>query len=957
MRGQNRQPVYRSGAWEIDLARREMRLNGVAIDLGSRAFEILETLVQSAGELIDKYDLMNRVWPGAAVEENTLQAQISAIRKALGPDRGLLKTIAGRGYRLLGDWVIQQEAVTAASMPAAEPAQSRVTNLTAPPKALIGRAAAEVQLSELLSTYRMVTMTGPGGIGKTVLAQAVARSLLAVFGGDGLLVELASLSDPALVPFVVATVLGLKQRGDEVSIESITREIGARKLLLVLDNCEHLIEAAARLAEALAHSCPNTTILATSREVLRIDGEYVYRVPPLDIPGQDGGGDRDILGCSAVQLLIARTKALNGDFSPSAENLQLVAAISRQLDGIPLAIEFAAARVATLGLQQVAARLHDRFNLLTSGFRTALPRHQTLRATLNWSYELLSDSEARMLRHLAVFNGNFSLDAAAAATGNLDAVRVADILAGLVVKSLVAADFQGGEDHYRVLDTTRAYALEKLRASGEHREAARRHADYFRAALLQAEAESNSPPQADWQKRYGGYLGNVRAGLDWAFSADGDLQVGAALTAAAVPLWVHLSLFGECRERAELALAQLDNGATDSTRLRMQLTAALGWSLTYSQGRARGAGPALVTSLELAEQLDDKDYRLRALWGLCIDQFNNGEFLKALEFAQRFTRAAKDSADPTDSMLADRLLAVSLHFLGYQNDARHHIDRVDASLDRLVGRPRIFPLDLRISTHYFRARILWLQGLAVQALRLVEHNIEEGRANGHALTFCSVLGQAACPIAFLAGDLDAAEHYGDVLLEHTERHAIGLWRLWADCFKGMVMAKRGDVGAGLARLRSEIDRAGDAKFLPRFLLPLGEFAAYLGEANEIENGIAAVDEALERCKARHEEWYVPELLRIKGELMLKHSPTRAASSAEQYFSDALKLARQQGALFWELRNAVSLARLWVAQDKKTEARQIVTHAYKAFGDGHQFADAREARALLDGLASAAGDSC
>ena len=949
MRGQDRQPVFRSGPWEIDLARREMRLNGVPTDLGSRAFEILETLVQSGGELIDKYDLMNRVWPGAAVEENTLQAQISAIRKALGPDRALLKTIAGRGYRLLGDWIIQQESVTAARMPAAEPTQSGVTNLAARPNALVGRAAAEVQLSELLSTYRMVTMTGPGGIGKTVLAEAVARSLFAVFGGDGLLVELASVSDPKLVPFVVATVLGLKQHGDEVSIESVTREIGARKLLLVLDNCEHLIEGAARLADALMRSCPNTTILATSREVLRIDGEYVYRVPPLNVPSQEGGENRDILGCSAVQLLIARTRALNADFSPSVDDLELVAAISRQLDGIPLAIEFAAARVATLGLQQVAARLHDRFNLLTSGFRTALPRHQTLLATLNWSYELLSDTEARVLCHLAVFNGNFSLDAAAAATGDLDALGVADILAGLVVKSLVAADFQAGEDHYHLLHTTRAYALEKLRARGEHREAARRHAEYFRVALLQAEAESNSLPQADWQKRYGRYLGNVRAGLDWAFSADGDLQLAAALTAAAVPLWVHLSLFGECRERAELALARLDNGATDSTRLRMQLSAALGWALTYSQGRAREAGPALMVTLELAERLDDKDYRLRALWGLCVDQFNNGEFRKALEFAQRFTRAAEESADPTDSMLADRLLAVSLHFLGHQNDARRHIDRVDASLDRPVGRSRIFPLDLRISTHYFRARILWLQGLAGQALRLVEHNIEEGRVNGHALTFCSVLGQAACPIFFWAGDLDAAEHYGDVLLEHTERHAIRLWRLWAGCFRGMVMAKRGDVDGGLALLRSEIDRAGDAKFLPRFLLPLGEFAACLGEANDIESGIAAVDEALQRCKARHEEWYVPELLRIKGELMLKHSPARAAASAEQYFSDALELARQQGALFWELRNAVSLARLWVAQDKTTKARQMVTQAYEAFGAGHRFADVREAKTLLDGL--------
>jgi predicted ATPase len=650
-----------------------------------------------------------------------------------------------------------------------------------------------------------------------------------------------------------------------------------------------------------------------------------------------------------VQLLIARTKALDSDFSPSREDLQLVAAISRQLDGIPLAIEFAAARVATLGLQQVAARLHDRFGLLTRGSRTALPRHQTLLATLDWSYKLLSEIEARVLRHLAVFPGNFSLDAAAAVIGHLNVISVADSVASLVVKSLIAADFQAGDDHYRLLDTTRAYALEKLRGAGEHREAARRHAEYFREALIQAEAESNTLPQADWQRRYGRHLVNVRAGLEWAFSADGDLQLSAALTAAAVPLWVHLSLFGECRERTELALAKLDHGVTGATRLRMQLSAALGWSLTYSQGRARDAGPALATTLELADRLDDKDYRLRALWGLCIDQFNNGEFLKALEFAQRFTKAAEGSADPTDLMLADRLLAVSLHFLGDQNGARRHIDRVDASLDLLAEKPKIFPLDLRISTHYFRARILWLQGLADEALRLVERNIEEGRANGHALTFCSVLGQSACPIAFLAGDLDAAERYGEVLLEHTERHAIRLWRLWAGCFKGMVMAKRGDIDAGLMLLRSEIDRASDARFLPRFLLPLGELAACLGEANEIEKGLAAVDETLGRCKARQEQWYVPELLRIKGELMLKNAQHQFASSAEQCFFEALKLANQQGALFWELRNALSLARLWVEQDRKTDARQILAPVYGAFAEALQISDARAAKALLDRL--------
>jgi tetratricopeptide (TPR) repeat protein len=410
-----------------------------------------------------------------------------------------------------------------------------------------------------------------------------------------------------------------------------------------------------------------------------------------------------------------------------------------------------------------------------------------------------------------------------------------------------------------------------------------------------------------------------------------------------------MSLFAECRQRVELALAHLDDGDVGAARLRMQLSGALGWSLMYGVGRAREAAPALATTLELADRLDDQEYRLRALWGLCIDQFNNGEFRKALEYAHRFVKAAENSSDPSDSIIADRLLAVALHYLGDQNAARHHIDRVDTRLNELDERPRVFPLDLRVSTHYFRARILWLQGCADQAFRLVAQNIDEGLANGHALTFCSVLGQSACPIAFLAGDLDAAERYGSALLEHTERHAIRVWRLWAGCFKGMVVARRGDVDAGLAILRSELERAGDARFLPRFLFPLGEFAMYLGNAGEIAQGLSIVNRILERCKARDERWYLPELLRIRGGLLLKEAEPRSAEAAEQCFDEALRLAREQGALFWELRSALSLARLRVEQERRDDAVRILVPVCEAFTEGSRVADLREARALVERL--------
>ncbi|MBV9566314.1 MAG: winged helix-turn-helix domain-containing protein, partial [Bradyrhizobium sp.] len=819
----SQRPVYAAGRWEIDLARRELRSKGVPVPLGGRAFEIVAELVQAAGELVTKDDLIEKVWPGISVEEIALRVHVAAIRKALGADRSLLETAIGRGYRLLGNWDVRQANVAEPGRAATRPSVAAATsNLPASRFNLIGRGTAVAQLRDLLSAYRVVTLTGPGGIGKTALAFEAARAMSPISRGDCVVVELAALSDPDLVPSAVAGVLGIKLEGEAVSAESVARSVGPRELLLIIDNCEHVIDAVASFTETIVNRCPRVTILATSREVLRVEGEYVYRVLPLEVPPEDAVGQAGALEHAAVQLFIAKARELGFELRPTRENLEAIASICRRLDGIPLAIEFAAARVVSMGLSEVASLLDERLKYLTTGRRTALPRQRTLRATLDWSYDLLPEIEARVLRCLAVFAADFLLDAVPAVVGDGDPAVVLDCFANLVAKSLVVADVGSDLSSYRLLETTRAYALEKLRASGEYTEAARRHAGFYLDFFAKAEAESETRPQSKWLAAYGRHIGDVRAGIDWAFSPEGDERTGVALTAAAVPLWIQLSLLGECRERVERALSRLVDDDARARRLRMQLSAALGWSLMYGVGRAREAGPAWAVTLEVADLLDDREYRLRALWGLCIDQFNNGEFRKALEFASRFAALVAQSDDVVDAMMADRLLATSLHFLGDQKRARHHIDRVLVRLEDLRATPQIvrFRFDLRVSTHYFQARILWLQGFANRALRLVERNIEEGIAIGHALTYCSVLGQGACPITYLAGDFDAAERHCAALLEHTERHPIRLWHLWAQCLQGMLVARRGDPAAGASVLRKALDRAGQARFLPRFMLPL-----------------------------------------------------------------------------------------------------------------------------------------
>jgi predicted ATPase len=473
------------GRFRLVPARRQLLVDGGAVELGDRAFDTLLALVDAPGTFLSKEALMRRVWPDRVVEENNLAVQISMLRKALGADRGLIRTVAGRGYQFTGEVRLTR----AASAPPAP-----LSNIPAPLSELIGREAELGAVASLITRHRLVTLVGAGGIGKTRLAVELARRLGPAFPGGVFLAELASLSSPDLIPVTVAASLGLPLVADAVSAAGIGAALGTRRLLLVLDNCEHLIEGAARLAETLLSVAPGLALLATSREPLRATGEHVYRVPSLAMPAEhEDTGD-------AVRLFVARARAVEPQFTPDASVVSVVSAICRRLDGMPLAIELAAARVPSFGVEGIAARLDDRFAVLTRGNRTALQRQQTLRATLDWSYGLLSERERSGLARLSIFAGGFDGAAAGdvAAAEDMSSDDVIDALGALVSKSLITADLSGVVPEYRLLESTRAYAAEKLVECGEFAAMARRHAEYQLKACERIDLTDATGAPADW---------------------------------------------------------------------------------------------------------------------------------------------------------------------------------------------------------------------------------------------------------------------------------------------------------------------------------------------------------------------------------------------------------------------------------------------------------------------------
>ncbi len=538
-----------------------------------------------------------------------------------------------------------------------------------------------------------------------------------------------------------------------------------------------------------------------------------------------------------------------------------------------------------------------------------------------------------------------------AACGQIGESAVVEHIANLVARSLVTVEISDATARYRLLETTRAYVHEKLAESGELESVARRHAEYFRGLFEHSNAEWGTRPAPEWIAAYSKQIDDVRAALDWAFSSSGDVAVGLALTIAAVPLWMHLSLMEECRTRVEQALHRLVPNASRHRRHEMHLLAALGAALMYTRGAGAESRSAFTSALEIADSLDDTDYRLRALWGLWADRMNYGAVHEAMTLAETFSRFASDSTDPVALPIGDRTMGFALHFLGDQARARHHIERMLNGPRPSVREAHIvrFQFDPWVTARSRLATILWLQGYPEQGLSTAHRAIEEACSLNHTVTLCNALAQGACPVAFLTGDLDAAERFVTMLLDASERQGLAFWQADGRCFRGVLLIRRGDVAPGLELLRGTLDQRYKDPVHSRHDLFFGELAEALSRARRVAEALAVIDRALDRPEATKGLWYIAELLRIKGEILVQADAPNAAGAAEELFRQSIDWARRQAALSWELRAATSVARLWHQQGRAEPAREILEPVYGRFTEGFGTADLRAAKALLDHL--------
>lgn len=855
------------GPFSLAASERLLTKGNTPVELSARALDILIRLASQPNEVVSKRELLAHVWPDMIVEEGSLRFHMANLRRTLGDGvdgARYIATLTGRGYCFVAPVSRTDKRIERRPLPVPRLPHPNMPNR---PIGIVGREDDVALLSQQLFTHRFVTIVGAGGIGKTTVAVEVGHAVADSFAGAVQFVDLGMLNDPKLVATAVASMFGLSIQSDDPT-PGVIAYLRDKRVLLILDTCEHLIDAVAALAARVFVAAPQVHILSTSRAALEVNGERLHRLVPLAWPPDDTARTATAAhSFPATQLFIERAAASGAGLDLDDADAAIVTGICRNLGGVPLAIELAARRVEAFGLRQIATHLDQSLALSWAGPRSAPARQKSLLATLEWSYGLLSELERTVLRRLAIFVGDFTIEAALAVVTN-DAVDQMDLfhaVDSLVAKSMVATRPAGAMMRYRLLDTTRAYALAISNGDAERSELASRHAAYYRDWLEQSGAASRILSSEAERANHFAALNNVRAALEWCFGDNGDVRIGIDLAAAAAPVFLAMSLLSECHRWSERALLELDD-TWHGSRAEMDFQAAIGVAVMFTRGGQDVARVALHRSLAIAEAMGDPFEELQVLGPLQLFYVRTGDFKTALRHSRRCAAIAGMLEDPTAVTIARSLLGMALHFVGALDEARTELEAALPSTSRVQRTTTVYiGFECRILAGAVLARTLWLQGHRAEALECGRQIVKDAADADHAVTLCIALIWSTT-IFLWAGDFESAEDQVNWLIALAEANSLTPYLAVAHTFAAELASRRGDAEGSVDRLQNGI---GELRAAPYGMLDtpfdIALIEALIGAGRYVEAS-DLFDETIARDEVNGDACYGPELTRVQARL-------------------------------------------------------------------------------------------
>ena len=944
----SRSEDFQFGPYRLIPSERRLLAGQNVVELGGRAFDILALLVQRRGEVVSRREILDHVWPDLTVDEANLRVQLSQLRRTLkSEDEGAsyIMNVQGRGYVFVAPVraVTSSQTTVVSSTPA-----STGNRLPKRSQRVIGRADAIDALVAQTLSCRFVTIVGPGGIGKTTVAIELGHRLANEFDSEAWYVDLGSLKAPDLVLPTIAVALGYTVHSGDL-LAALASFVADRFLILILDCCEHVIEEAAEVTASLFQHAPNIHLVATSREVLRAEGETVYLLDPLGLPAEkEDLTAGELLLAPSVELLMRRAASSGYVGGVDDAHALTVAEICRRLDGNPLAIELAASRLVTYGFRGLLEGLRGRAILSWPGRRHD-PRHRTLEATLDWSFRLLSEVERRVLARVSILIGPFTMQAAQALAVDTidDGWTVARAVEELTDKSLITVLPIDGAHLYRIPDVTRFYAEMKLAESGERQNVLRRHAQFCVDTLQRADVGPRHVISlAD--KPSDLHVGNVRSALEWCFSGLGDASLGTALAAFASRMLLDRSMLRECLRWCEVAITHIDeNEPLSIGALRLQEALAL--CRMYLMANDDRVGETITRALDTAAALGERESELHLLAGYNLFLTRRADYSGALAAAERFASLAQASQDAVELSASEWMLGSTHNLIGHQKLGFELIERGVARADELgIGKTYYFGFDNKVRGEIGRVWTSWLCGFPDKAHHLAQRVLDAAIAQDHPVSMCIAYLYTTIVILWLR-DLDWAERLIETLIEIAGKHQLKPYNTGGMALKGELLLARGETDAAVALLKSVVEplRAEQLTIVRTpAMRAYAEGLARIGDFDEAESTIAGLVEYAETVSPTY---LLPELLRTQGDILLA-SQSWDTRRADGCYRKAYAQAVTDGAVGWELRAAISLARLWRETESGADGAELLQRTLSKFPEGVETGDLVEARRLLRSMA-------